>query len=77
MGRARPGLACAVEFEVSLGPVPMRYLIGMPADKERKRDASENFSSGLFANKDERKKTRVSDCIWMRIIAITFRHLVH
>lgn len=38
MGRTRLELVCVFVIDVSFGPVPVRHLIGMPADKEKKEE---------------------------------------
>lgn len=54
MGRQLAQSLCAFEIYVSFGPVPSRRLKGMPAVKERKRNASENVSiRKLFTIKAE------------------------
>lgn len=54
MGRQLVQSLCAFEIYVSFGPVPSRRLKGMPAVKERKRNASENVSiRKLFTIKAE------------------------
>lgn len=63
MGRQLAQSLCAFEIYVSFGPVPSRRLKGMPAVKERKRNASENVSiRKLFTIKAELYK-HVSDIV--------------